>query len=228
MCSCHISLIQFSFSVFIFIQLIERLNSSACISVELRGTRVYSPSKIDSLPACIPSIRSRLTVAMNLRDISLLNPEDNSTPSVKCRSSNSLENSPSHVDGGVSCRRSSDKDNFDAGNEGATPTSVSFVYEQSPCRRVFSGSCSVENSPSSSTSSVFFQSDLDPKRLASLGNTAHLIKLLNQIINDRDMNPRRKMKCLQDVSSLLLLLWLSNFLYKLFLTTSVLIIVCYG
>ncbi|XP_018654781.1 hypothetical protein Smp_155390 [Schistosoma mansoni] len=41
-------------------------------------------------------------------------------------------------------------------------------------------------------------SDLDPKRLAALGNTAHLIKLLNQILNDREMNPRRKMKCLQD------------------------------
>uniref|UniRef100_A0A183B5C7 C3H1-type domain-containing protein n=1 Tax=Echinostoma caproni TaxID=27848 RepID=A0A183B5C7_9TREM len=41
---------------------------------------------------------------------------------------------------------------------------------------------------------------LDPQRLASLGNTAHLIKLLNQIINDRQMDPRRKMKRLYDVS----------------------------
>ncbi|TPP63440.1 hypothetical protein FGIG_04626 [Fasciola gigantica] len=39
---------------------------------------------------------------------------------------------------------------------------------------------------------------LYPKRLASLGNTAHLIKLLNQIINDRQMEPRRKMKWLSD------------------------------
>ncbi|KAF5398414.1 hypothetical protein PHET_08119 [Paragonimus heterotremus] len=42
------------------------------------------------------------------------------------------------------------------------------------------------------------QSDIDPQRLASLGNTAHLIKLLNQIINDRQMDPRRKMKCVLD------------------------------
>ncbi|CAH8875711.1 unnamed protein product [Trichobilharzia szidati] len=183
-------------------RLIELISSSSCISGELRGRRVHSPSKIDSLPACIPSIRSRLTVAMNLRDISLVSPEDNSvkcasTPSVGCRI-NSLENSLRHINAGVACRhRSSDKDSFDDGNESATPPRK-FLFGRSPCRPVLSGNISMENSPASSTSSVFFQSDLDPKRLALLGNTAHLIKLLNQIINDRDMNPRRKMKCLQD------------------------------
>lgn len=40
---------------------------------------------------------------------------------------------------------------------------------------------------------------MDSKRLAVLGNTAHLIQLLNQIINDRTMHPRRKMKCLNEV-----------------------------
>ncbi|CAL8089499.1 unnamed protein product [Calicophoron daubneyi] len=40
--------------------------------------------------------------------------------------------------------------------------------------------------------------EIDPERLAALGNTAHLITLLNQILNDRQMDLRRKMKWILD------------------------------
>ncbi|GAA49501.1 hypothetical protein CLF_103159 [Clonorchis sinensis] len=51
---------------------------------------------------------------------------------------------------------------------------------------------------SSASETTSLQVDFDPERLALLNNAVHLMKLLNQIINDRQMDPRRKMKCLLD------------------------------
>ncbi|CAH8513298.1 unnamed protein product [Dicrocoelium dendriticum] len=59
----------------------------------------------------------------------------------------------------------------------------------------FNGRWRTNSSTSGSTDS---QVGIDPQRLASLSNTAHLIKLLNQILNDRQMDPRKKMKCILD------------------------------
>ncbi|KER22974.1 hypothetical protein T265_14743, partial [Opisthorchis viverrini] len=51
---------------------------------------------------------------------------------------------------------------------------------------------------SSASETTGLQVDFDPERLALLNNAVHLMKLLNQIINDRQMDARRKMKCLLD------------------------------
>ncbi|VDO75439.1 unnamed protein product [Schistosoma mattheei] len=158
-------------------------------------------SSSSSLPAFIPPIRSASSISLDGRLSKLIGSRDNlikfaSTPTKNGRSS-SLQNSPRSTDT-FSCRRIFDESNLGIGNLSIKSHSTLFISEESSGRFGRSGNWSVENSLIGLNSSIFFQSDLDPKRLAALGNTAHLIKLLNQILNDRDMNPRRKMKCLQD------------------------------
>ncbi|CAH8632183.1 unnamed protein product [Heterobilharzia americana] len=153
--------------------LIGLFSSSSCTvskSLNIHSRLVHRPSEYASLPACVPSIRSASNAAFNFRRLNSLNSGDDSLE---------FASNPSR-----SCRN------------GSLESSPSRMETES-CRRNFCHD-NCRNSIASSTSSIFFQSDLDPKRLALLGNTAHLIKLLNQIIDDRDMNPRRKMKCLQD------------------------------
>ncbi|CAH8580413.1 unnamed protein product [Schistosoma turkestanicum] len=160
-----------------------------------------SSSECVSSPACIPSTRSVSNFGLDCRMLKLINSRDNpiefaSTPTKNGRSS-SLQNSPRSTDT-LNCHLMFDKNNLGIGNLSIKSHSTFFISEESSDRFGRSENWSVENSLTGSNSSIFLQSDLDPKRLAALGNTAHLIKLLNQILNDRDMNPRRKMKCLQD------------------------------
>ncbi|KAK4474557.1 hypothetical protein MN116_001700 [Schistosoma mekongi] len=179
-------------------ELIGLISSKSHASRKSHLAHLSSPSPSSghiALPACIPSLKSALNIAGDSKGLklnSLVNPiEFASTPAKNVRSS-SLECSSRSVDN-LNCRRILDQNNLDIGNLSLKSCSTELIHDESLGQ---SGQWSAESSFTGSTSSIFFQSD--PKRLALLGNTAHLIKLLNQILNDRDMNPRRKMKCIQD------------------------------